>query len=125
MRTPSPAASWSKRPAAAGASESNGEPALGDQGTDYTESGRISARTGRPTIIGWYFHEVQWRGDTPGVTSVLQERQSAVDEMYLAGNDSAKVLEILEPVWRQLRRGWASRTVEVSSADPAAVRQLS
>lgn len=74
----------------------DGRPALGDQGTDYTDSGRISARTGRPTIIGWYFHEVQWRGDVPEVTSVLQQRQSAVDDAYLAGTDSARVLRTLD-----------------------------
>jgi uncharacterized membrane protein len=31
-------------------------------GGDYTEAGRVSSRTGIPTILGWFGHEQQWRG---------------------------------------------------------------
>jgi uncharacterized membrane protein len=31
-------------------------------GGSYTEYGRISAHTGLPTVMGWEFHEYQWRG---------------------------------------------------------------
>lgn len=31
-------------------------------GGSYTDYGRISAHTGFPTVLGWEFHEVQWRG---------------------------------------------------------------
>lgn len=31
-------------------------------GGSYTEYARISAHTGFPTVLGWEFHEVQWRG---------------------------------------------------------------
>ena len=31
-------------------------------GGDYTEYGLISAAAGRPTILGWKGHEIQWRG---------------------------------------------------------------
>jgi YYY domain-containing protein len=31
-------------------------------GGSYTEYARISARTGLPTVLGWDFHEQQWRG---------------------------------------------------------------
>jgi uncharacterized membrane protein len=31
-------------------------------GGSYTDFGRISAHTGFPTVLGWEFHEVQWRG---------------------------------------------------------------
>ena len=34
-------------------------------GVDYQYSGRVSAFTGIPTIIGWQFHEYMWRGDVP------------------------------------------------------------
>lgn len=34
-------------------------------GIDYQYSGRVSAFTGIPTIIGWQFHEYMWRGDVP------------------------------------------------------------
>jgi uncharacterized membrane protein len=32
-------------------------------GGSYTGFGRIAAHTGLPTVLGWEFHEVQWRGD--------------------------------------------------------------
>ena len=73
----------------------DGKPALGEQGTDYTDSGRIAARTGRPTLIGWYFHEIQWRGDNPAVSQLLHERQTAVDAIYTAGPNQAAVLDTL------------------------------
>jgi len=31
-------------------------------GGSYTQYGRISAHTGFPTVLGWPFHEYQWRG---------------------------------------------------------------
>lgn len=33
-------------------------------GGSFTDYGRISSRTGLPTVIGWTGHEVQWRGST-------------------------------------------------------------
>lgn len=53
---------------------------------DYTNAGRISGRTGRPTPIGWYFHEVQWRGDTEKNRTELSRRQNLVDGAYTATN---------------------------------------
>lgn len=32
-------------------------------GDDFSGSGRVSSRTGLPTVIGWLNHERQWRGD--------------------------------------------------------------
>jgi YYY domain-containing protein len=50
-------------------------------GGSYTEFARVSAHTGLPTIIGWPFHEVQWRGtaDTFGA------REGEVKFIYQAG----------------------------------------
>ena len=31
-------------------------------GGSYTQYGRIAANTGLPTVLGWDFHEIQWRG---------------------------------------------------------------
>jgi uncharacterized membrane protein len=31
-------------------------------GGSYSQYGRIAAHTGLPTVLGWDFHEVQWRG---------------------------------------------------------------
>ncbi len=32
-------------------------------GGSYSEYARVAAHTGLPTVIGWPFHELQWRGD--------------------------------------------------------------
>jgi uncharacterized membrane protein len=63
-------------------------------GVDYTDAGRISARTGRQTPIGWYFHEIQWRGDTQSNRDEFTKRQDAVDRVYLA-RDREEVLRLL------------------------------
>ncbi len=31
-------------------------------GDDFSDSARVSSRTGLPTVIGWVSHEIQWRG---------------------------------------------------------------
>ncbi|HMO95083.1 MAG TPA: DUF2298 domain-containing protein, partial [Tepidiformaceae bacterium] len=64
------------------------------QNIDYTNAGRISSRTGRPTPIGWYFHQVQWRGDTPNVREELGRRQRVVDSAYTATN-GAEVIDAM------------------------------
>ena len=48
-------------------------------GGSYTAFARVSANTGLPTILGWDFHEVQWRG-----TYRFMERQEDVRQLYLA-----------------------------------------
>ena len=48
-------------------------------GGSYTAFARISANTGLPTILGWDFHEMQWRG-----TTRFLERQEDVRLIYLA-----------------------------------------
>ncbi len=69
-------------------------PTLIDPGVDYGDAGRISARTGRATPIGWYFHEIQWRGDTPANRAEFIRRQDAVDAAYISG-DPEKVLQVM------------------------------
>jgi YYY domain-containing protein len=64
-------------------------------GVDYTDSARISARTGRQTPIGWYFHEIQWRGDTEANRQEFSGRQDAVDRDIYLSQDPAAVLETL------------------------------
>lgn len=46
-------------------------------GGSYSEYARVSANTGLPTLYGWDFHEVQWRGD-----SRFQGRQEVVANLY-------------------------------------------
>ncbi len=69
-------------------------PELVSANVDYTDAGRIAARTGRPTPIGWYFHELQWRGDSQANHRLLSSRQELVDGVYLAP-DAATALERL------------------------------
>jgi len=47
-------------------------------GGSYTSFARFSANTGLPTLLGWDFHEIQWRG-----TMGFQERQADVRRLYV------------------------------------------
>jgi YYY domain-containing protein len=48
-------------------------------GGAYSQYGRISANTGRPTLLGWANHQYQWRGsDTPEPPV----RERAVEQIY-------------------------------------------
>ena len=53
-------------------------------GGDYSQAGRISARTGFPTVIGWPFHEAQERGagGYDAKAAEVAARQRDVDTMY-------------------------------------------
>lgn len=62
----------------------DGRPVVTNAGVDYSEAGRVSARTGRQTPIGWYFHEVQWRGEGPAERAELDRRQLLADSPYIA-----------------------------------------
>ncbi|MEK7682323.1 MAG: hypothetical protein AAB369_05785, partial [Chloroflexota bacterium] len=59
-------------------------------GDDYTEFGRISGRTGLPTLLAWPGHELQWRGSAAPQTG----RREAVDEIYKT-QDPARARELL------------------------------
>jgi uncharacterized membrane protein len=69
-------------------------PVLLNANVDYSDSGRISARTGRSTPIGWYFHEIQWRGDTEHNRAAFVHRQDEVDAAYLS-RDPERVLAVM------------------------------
>jgi YYY domain-containing protein len=70
-------------------------PAVVDGGSDYSDAGRISARTGRSTPIGWYFHEIQWRGNNADNHAEYQRRQQLVDSVYISG-DPDTVLDVMQ-----------------------------
>ncbi|OAI40052.1 hypothetical protein AYO38_06540 [bacterium SCGC AG-212-C10] len=74
--------------------DEKGQPVVAEAGTDYTDSGRISARTGRSAPIGWYFHEIQWRGQSPANNALFSSRQDAVDRVYTS-TDPATVVEAM------------------------------
>lgn len=71
--------------------DDKGQPVIVDASVDYSDAGRISARTGRSTAIGWYFHEIQWRGDSPANRDEFTRRQAEIDSVYTQP-DAANVL---------------------------------
>ncbi len=60
-------------------------------GGSYSEAGFISAFTGLPTILGWDFHEYQWRGNT----TESGKRQPDIAQIYQSP-DSREVLALLD-----------------------------
>jgi len=60
-------------------------------GGSFTEYGRVSSRTGLPTLLGWGAHELQWRGnyDEPG------RREPDINTIY-SSTDTQSVLTLLE-----------------------------
>jgi len=47
-------------------------------GGSYSAYGRVSELSGQPTVLGWDFHEVQWRGSS----QFLGSRQSDMMRLY-------------------------------------------
>jgi uncharacterized membrane protein len=43
-------------------------------------AGRVSMATGNPTLLGWDFHEMQWRGDA--YSEMVAGRPEALDQIY-------------------------------------------
>ncbi|HEU5424974.1 MAG TPA: DUF2298 domain-containing protein, partial [Nitrolancea sp.] len=43
---------------------------------------RVSMATGLPTIVGWDFHEFQWRQGLPDAQAQINARQAAVKQIY-------------------------------------------
>jgi uncharacterized membrane protein len=66
--------------------DADGNHRMVDANVSYTDAGRIASRTGRQIPIGWYFHQIQWRGDTEANRTRLLQRQDAVDEAYLTAS---------------------------------------
>jgi YYY domain-containing protein len=60
-------------------------------GGSYSDSAFISAFTGLPTVLGWDFHEYQWRGST----QESSKREPEVAKIYQSA-DSQQVLALLD-----------------------------
>lgn len=60
-------------------------------GGSYTEYARISAHTGLPTVLGWPWHEVQWRGSN----LLLGSREEDIRRLYQT-RDGTEAQEIVE-----------------------------
>jgi hypothetical protein len=58
-------------------------------GGSYSTHGRMSTYTGYPTILGWDFHEVQWRG---GWDLVVPRKQDVADLYCTSQWEQAKAL---------------------------------
>lgn len=60
-------------------------------GGSYSQYGRVSAQTGLPTVLGWDFHEQQWRGsyEEPG------KRLPDIEKIYKS-LDTQVVAELLD-----------------------------
>ncbi len=50
-------------------------------GGSYSEAARVSMATGNPTLLGWDFHERQWRGNA-GYDKLAAGRPEALDQIY-------------------------------------------
>ncbi len=79
-------------------------------GSDYTDYGRVSSSTGRPTVLGWPGHEHQWRGSL----EPLAGREEDVRRIYTAA-DPGEVTRLLDKygiryvyVGRRERRTYSS-----------------
>nr|MBC7244913.1 hypothetical protein [Chloroflexota bacterium] len=60
-------------------------------GGSYTETAWVSAFTGLPTILGWDFHEHQWRGNS----IEANKRRPDIEQIYRS-TDVKQVLSLLE-----------------------------
>ncbi|HLG51457.1 MAG TPA: DUF2298 domain-containing protein [Chloroflexota bacterium] len=49
-------------------------------GGSYSEFGNVAWMTGLPTLLGWDFHEVQWRG--AAISGIESERKRDIDTLY-------------------------------------------
>ncbi len=47
-------------------------------GGSFTTFGRISAHSGQPAVLGWEFHEMQWRGGS----ELLGSRRADIERLY-------------------------------------------
>jgi uncharacterized membrane protein len=62
-------------------------------GGSYTEFARISTHTGFPTVLGWVYHEVQWRGENHRL--FIGTREDDVRRIYEA-RDPGEMLALID-----------------------------
>lgn len=89
-------------------------------GDSYSDSCRVSAMTGLPTVLGWYVHEWLWRGDP----SDLNEKSDEITEFYTTGDIKTKQ-EFLEKYQvRYIFIGSCEREKYGSALDESNLRTL-
>ena len=71
--------------------------AVSPTGGSYNGEGfaAISASTGRPTVIGWVGHQVQWRGGDDQARAELERRKADVELIY-STPDAAQAQALLQ-----------------------------
>jgi uncharacterized membrane protein len=62
-------------------------------GMNYSHADRISTYTGLPTVVGWPFHELQWRASLDPL--IIWEAWLDMSRIYET-TDPAKALELLK-----------------------------
>jgi YYY domain-containing protein len=69
---------------------------VGPGGGSYNTEGYagVSASTGRPTVLGWFGHQLQWRGGDEVARDQLTPRQEDVERIY-STIDPAEALAML------------------------------
>jgi YYY domain-containing protein len=63
-------------------------------GGSYTTFARMATHSGQPTVLGWEFHEVQWRGDV----EKLGSRRADIERLYCTPtwSDARQILDQYE-----------------------------
>ncbi len=90
-------------------------------GGSYTGFARMAAHSGQPTVLGWEFHEMQWRGDA----EKLGSRRGDIERLYCTPTWS-EARQILEQYQiRYVVVGNRERTAYAtgSAACPAGLRE--
>ncbi|MBN1483124.1 MAG: hypothetical protein JXA37_00235 [Chloroflexia bacterium] len=64
-------------------------------GPEWGYYSRISAATGRPTLLGWDGHELQWRGGQPEALAQIGIRRDVVQRIYQT-TDLAEARRLLQ-----------------------------
>jgi uncharacterized membrane protein len=58
-------------------------------GGSYSSFARMATHSGQPTVLGWEFHEIQWRGGTEEMGS----RKGDIERLYCIPNwTEAKII---------------------------------
>ena len=81
------------RPLAVGPAEPRQPIIVEATGGSYSQYGRVSMITGFPTLLGWDFHELQWRGTA--VAAEISRRRADVETIYRS-RDPNLVLGLLK-----------------------------
>jgi YYY domain-containing protein len=80
-------------------------------GLSYNYEGRVSAFTGFPTVLGWYLHEGQWRGDY----TEQDKRRPDIEAIYTSTDPDLTLL---------LLDKWQVRFVVLSNSERSYVQEI-